>query len=163
MVQTQRLALSKYPKFFQKLNALQCPAVSRRGAGINIQIDLPPPSPSSSHNSSLLWWEHCRRAQVAIQLFNEYDNYFSHMPRLCTNTCSGAQHQEAMEPSPRRPHAIIVDVLFVRRLLFHLLHVFALIPYFWGSAAGGRENSSRPFLGEPRLPLGSFAIHQPPH
>lgn len=123
MVQTQRVALSKYPIFFQKLDALQRPAVSRRGAGINIQIDLPPPprSPSSSHNSSLLWWEHCRRAQVAIQLFNEYDNYFSHMPRLCTNTCSGAQHQAAMEPSSRRPHAIIVDVLFICHLLVHLL------------------------------------------
>lgn len=34
-----------------------------------------------SHNSFLLRWERCHKAQVAIQLFDEHDNYFSHMPR----------------------------------------------------------------------------------
>lgn len=70
-------------------------AASRRTARINIQIDQP-----RSHNSSLLWWEHCRKAQVAIQLFNEYDNYFSHMPRLCKNTCSEPRHQADDGPEP---------------------------------------------------------------
>lgn len=77
---------------------------------------------------------------MAIQLFNEYDNYFSHMPRLCTNTCSGAQHQAAMEPSPRRPHAIIVDVLFIRRFTFSIsCTFFALIFHcvFWERGGGG--------------------------
>lgn len=44
---------------------------------INIQIDQ-----ILSHNSFLLWWEHCHRAQVAVLLFDEHDNYFSHMPRF---------------------------------------------------------------------------------
>lgn len=38
----------------------------------------------NSDNSFLLWWDHCHKAQVAIQLFDEHHNYFSHMPRLST-------------------------------------------------------------------------------
>lgn len=137
---------------------------STRRPGINIQIDLTPSSRSPSHNSSLLWWEHCRGAQVAIQLFNEYDNYFSHMPRLCTNTCSGVQHQAAMEPSPRCPHAVIVDVLFIRRFTLFTFPstFFALIFHCFsgGGEEGGGGDSSRQLLGEPLLPT-RFLRHPP--
>lgn len=71
---------------------------------------------------------------MAIQLFNEYDNYFSHMSRLCTNTCSGAQHQGWRW---RRAHAIRAPSSLTFSLLSILLfpcpqrlHYFFIV-FFW--------------------------------
>lgn len=130
--------------------------MSRRTARINIQIDQP-----RSHNSSLLWWEHCRKAQVAIQLFNEYDNYFSHMPRLCKNTCSELRHQADDGPEPTALFAINTPSLLTFSL-FIVCSSFAHCLLLFLRKKTKKINSSRTLLGEPRLPVPSPSTNPHP-
>ena len=80
-----------------------------------------------SQNPFLLWWEHSHKAQVSIQLFDEQDNYFNHMPRLTTAPdLSPAPGRDGLEPSSVcHWQTIFIDVFFIHYLLLYL-SLFAL-------------------------------------